>query len=173
MSLPPSRTVRWLLAAAPLVLGACGGAPVRLPDTGADAAKIPAAAAPAGTHAAAAGERAAAIAAGQVGVPYRYGGRSSDGFDCSGLVSYAWAQAGTAVPRTTRGLWRQLEPVEEGDLRPGDVLFFDIAGKPSHVGIYLGRGRFVHAPSTGREVGVEAMGSPYYRRAFIRGGRPR
>lgn len=168
MSLSPSRIVRRIaLAAAPLALAACGGSPALVPDTG-SATRAP----PAAPAVAAPGERAAAIAARQVGVPYRYGGRSTEGFDCSGLVNYAWAHAGKAVPRTTGQLWRQLRPVDAGDLRAGDVLFFDIEGKVSHVGLYLGRGRFVHAPSSGRAVTVAELDSPYYREAFIRGGRP-
>jgi cell wall-associated NlpC family hydrolase len=160
-----------MIAAIPLALGGCGGSPALVQDTGAGVSSMaaPSTAVRAGTTT---GERVAAIAADQVGVPYRYGGRSTDGFDCSGLVSYAWARAGNTVPRTTRGLWQQLRPVDAGELRPGDVLFFDIEGKPSHVGLYLGGGRFVHAPSTGREVGIEELDSPYYSRAFIRGGRP-
>jgi cell wall-associated NlpC family hydrolase len=169
MSLPPARIVRLALAALPLVLAACGGAPVRVPDADAGAARVPAASRPAASL----GARAAAIAANQVGVPYRYGGRSTDGFDCSGLVSYAYGRAGKTVPRTTGALWRQLQPVAAGELRRGDVLFFEIAGKPSHVGLYLGGGRFVHAPSTGREVSIEELEAPWYHRAFIRGGRPR
>ncbi|HEX2139300.1 MAG TPA: C40 family peptidase [Woeseiaceae bacterium] len=156
------------LAATPLVLAACGGSPALLPDTGGKATHTAAASEAPGTI----GERAAAIAVRQVGVPYRYGGRSTDGFDCSGLVNFAYARAGKIVPRTTLQLWRQLHPVDTGDLRVGDVLFFDIEGKVSHVGLYLGRGRFVHAPSSGREVTVALLDAPYYRHAFIRGGRP-
>ena len=118
------------------------------------------------------GERAAAIALNQVGTPYRYGGSSPAGFDCSGLVYYSYARAGKAVPRTTTNLWRALEPVDAGHLRAGDLLFFRIAGKMSHVGIYVGGGRFVHAPSSGKTVSVERLGSEYYSRAFIRAGRP-
>ena len=169
MSLPPSRIARLALAALPLVLSACTGSPVRIPEAGAERASVPAT--PAALRPP--GERAAAIAAAQVGVPYRYGGRSTEGFDCSGLVSYAYGRAGRTVPRTTGALWRQLRPVAAGELKPGDVLFFDIAGKPSHVGLYLGQGRFVHAPSTGREVSIDELETPYYRRSFIRGGRPR
>lgn len=154
-----------LLLLAPLMLAACAGVP---PASGPPAAASTTAPRPGDTL----GERAAGIAAGQVGVPYRYGGRSREGFDCSGLVSYAYARAGRTVPRTTRGLWRELEPVAAGDLETGDVLFFDIEGKVSHVGLYLGSGRFVHAPSTGREVTIADLGSAYYRQAFIRGGRP-
>jgi peptidoglycan DL-endopeptidase CwlO len=118
------------------------------------------------------GERAAVIAVRQVGVPYRYGGNGVDGFDCSGLVHYAYARAGKTVPRTTGDLWHRTRPVSGGELEAGDVLFFDIEGKVSHVGLYLGSGRFVHAPSTGREVTVADLHSGYYQNAFIRGGRP-
>jgi cell wall-associated NlpC family hydrolase len=169
MSLPPARIVRVALAALPLVLTGCGVSAVRTAEAEAHAARVPSTSAADRSP----GDRAAAIAANQVGVPYRYGGRSTEGFDCSGLVSYAYGRAGRMVPRTTGALWRQLRPVALGELRPGDVLFFDIAGKPSHVGLYLGEGRFVHAPSTGREVSIEELETPYYRRAFIRGGRPR
>jgi murein DD-endopeptidase len=118
------------------------------------------------------GQRAAAIALDQVGVPYRYGGSSPGGFDCSGLVYYAYAHAGKRVPRTTSGLWKSLAPVDAGRLRAGDLLFFNVAGKMSHVGIYVGNGRFVHAPSSGKTVSVERLGSEYYSRAFIRAARP-
>ena len=118
------------------------------------------------------GERAAVVAVRQVGVPYRYGGSSTEGFDCSGLVHYAYAKAGRSIPRTTRHLWRDLRPVAADQLRVGDLLFFDINGSVSHVGLYLGSRRFVHAPSTGREVTVEQLDSAFYRAAFVRGGRP-
>lgn len=118
------------------------------------------------------GEQAAAVAVRQVGVPYRYGGNSTGGFDCSGLVYYAYARVGKQVPRTTAALLRQTEPVARNELRVGDLLFFSIAGKPGHVGMYLGNRRFVHAPSSGREVTVADLDSPFYRQAFIRGGRP-
>jgi cell wall-associated NlpC family hydrolase len=65
-----------------------------------------------------------------------------------------------------------LQPVAVQNLRVGDLLFFDIDGKVSHVGLYLGRRRFVHAPSTGREVTIEELDSGYYRKTFVRGGRP-
>jgi cell wall-associated NlpC family hydrolase len=118
------------------------------------------------------GERAAVVAVKQLGVSYRYGGSTTDGFDCSGLVHYAYSKAGKAIPRTTGGQWRSLQPVTRDQLRVGDLLFFDIDGNVSHVGLYLGRRRFVHAPSTGREVTIEELDSTYYRRAFVRGGRP-
>jgi len=119
------------------------------------------------------GQRAADIALQQVGTPYRYGGSSPSGFDCSGLVHYSYANVGKSVPRTTGGLWKGLAPVDDRDMRVGDLLFFSIAGKMSHVGLYLGGGRFVHAPSSGKVVSVETLTSDYYRQAFIRAGRPR
>lgn len=119
-----------------------------------------------------AGERAAAVALNQVGVPYRYGGSTPNGFDCSGLVQYSYTQAGVHVPRTTGQLWSAADTVGRNELRPGDLLFFSIEGKMSHVGLYLGEKRFVHAPQSGRRVSVASLDSPYYRSALLRAGRP-
>lgn len=119
------------------------------------------------------GRRAAAVAVRQVGVPYRFGGTTPSGFDCSGLVHYSYANAGKTIPRTTAGLWADLDPVEPRQMQTGDLLFFSISGKMSHVGMYLGDGRFVHAPSTGKVVSVESLRSDYYAKALIRAGRPR
>ena len=108
----------------------------------------------------------------QLGTPYRYGGSNPAGFDCSGLVQYSYARAGKALPRTTKALWNTATPIESQRMLPGDLLFFSIAGKMSHVGLYLGDGRFIHAPSSGRHVSVESLESEYYSRAFMRAGRP-
>ena len=118
------------------------------------------------------GEQAAVVAVRQLGVPYRYGGSTSKGFDCSGLVHYAYSKAGKSIPRTTAGQWQNLQPVAASSLRVGDILFFNIEGKVSHVGLYLGSRRFVHAPSSGREVTIAELDSAYYRKVFVRGGRP-
>lgn len=118
------------------------------------------------------GDRAAAMALQQLGTPYRYGGNNPSGFDCSGLVYYSYAKVGKNIPRTTSGQWSRLRPVDDRQLQAGDLLFFNIAGKMSHVGIYVGRGEFVHAPSSGKVVAVESLASDYYRSAFIRAGRP-
>ncbi len=117
------------------------------------------------------GVEAARIAYAQVGIPYRYGGATPAGFDCSGLVHYAYERAGKPVPRTTKALERATRRVDERTLEPGDILFFNVSGKLGHVGIYLDDGRFVHAPQTGRTVSVESLDSPFYRRAFARAGR--
>ena len=107
-----------------------------------------------------------------VGTPYRYGGNTPRGFDCSGLVHYSYASVGMNIPRTTAGQWADLTPVDKQNLRTGDLLFFSISGKISHVGMYLGDSRFVHAPSTGKTVSIASLRSDYYRKAFIRAGRP-
>ncbi len=118
-------------------------------------------------------EQAAIVAVRQVGVPYRYGGTTAKGFDCSGLAQYAYASVGTRIPRTTAAQWRQLAPVSGSNLRIGDLLFFRIDGRVSHVGLYLGNGRFVHAPSSGRTVTIDELHSDFYRSTFVRGGRPK
>ena len=118
------------------------------------------------------GQRAAMIALDQVGTPYRYGGATPRGFDCSGLVQYSYSRAGVTVPRTTGQLWTASRTVGSEDLRAGDILFFRIDGKMSHVGMYLGERRFVHAPQSGRNVSVGSLESPFYKAALIRAGRP-
>lgn len=117
------------------------------------------------------GDLAAAAALNQVGIPYRYGGSTPRGFDCSGLVQYAYQAAGVNVPRTTGQLWSAARAVDGSDMRPGDLLFFNIEGKMSHVGMYVGGRRFVHAPQSGRRVSVASLDSPFYRRALLRAGR--
>ncbi len=115
--------------------------------------------------------RAARVAEQQLGRPYRYGAKGPSAFDCSGLVHYSYGQTGYVTPRTTAALWSGTVPVARQALREGDILFFRIEGKMSHVGIYLGNGKFVHAPSSGRHVSVQTLASDFYDRAFIRGGR--
>jgi cell wall-associated NlpC family hydrolase len=119
------------------------------------------------------GDRAAAIAIEQVGVPYRYGGTTTSGFDCSGLVQYSYRHAGKNVPRTTGQLWSSTISIGRDEIQAGDLLFFSIEGKMSHVGLYVGKQQFVHAPSSGRTVTLASLTSPYYATAFVRAGRPR
>jgi cell wall-associated NlpC family hydrolase len=105
-----------------------------------------------------------------VGVPYRYGGAAPDGFDCSGLVQYAYRKAGVSVPRTSREQLRASRPVRLDELTAGDLLFFQSRDN-SHVGIYVGEGRFVHAPATHRNVSIGSLRDGYYRKNFVRAGR--
>jgi peptidoglycan DL-endopeptidase CwlO len=106
------------------------------------------------------GERAAAIAVREVGVPYRWGGTSPvGGFDCSGLVYWTYARLGIALPHSSYALYAQGRRITRSRMKPGDLLFFSGLG---HVGIYIGRGRMVHAPHAGTRVQVVKLGrSPY------------
>ena len=117
-------------------------------------------------------EEVAQTARGMLGKPYRYGGNTPAGFDCSGLVNYSYARVGVALPRDTSGLRQQSRMVPVRSLRPGDLVFFDQEGrKASHVGIYLGDGRFVHAPSSGGRVRTDALDADYWNRHFVEGRR--
>jgi cell wall-associated NlpC family hydrolase len=112
--------------------------------------------------------RAADVALAMVGKPYRYGGSTPKGFDCSGLVNYSFAQAGLQVSRDTRTLRDQAVLIPVSALRRGDLVFFDQEGKKySHVGIYLGDGVFVHAPSSGGKVRTDDLGADYWSRHFV------
>jgi cell wall-associated NlpC family hydrolase len=111
----------------------------------------------------------------QVGVPYRFGGADPQrGFDCSGLVSYVHGLEGVSVPRTAAAQFAAALKVEADELRPGDLVFYRLVPRSrevTHVGIYTGQGRFVHAPQTGRRVGTGNMDDPYYRERFAGAGR--
>lgn len=107
-----------------------------------------------------------------LGTPYRYGGEGPSGFDCSGLVQYAHARAGVEVPRTVSAQQAAAIPVEPDALQPGDLLFFRLSGwKPSHVGIYVGGGRFIHAPSSGGRVRYDHLQERFWTRHFDSAGR--
>lgn len=119
------------------------------------------------------GERAAQQALQLVGAPYRYGGATPRGFDCSGLVHYSYARAGARVPRTTRGQRAHSRRLSAKHLRAGDLLFFNQEGKrASHVGLYIGKNRFVHAPSSGKSVRLSSLANPYWQRHLLEARRP-
>jgi len=108
----------------------------------------------------------------RIGAPYRYGGSGPDAFDCSGLVAYAHRQVGIAVPRTAAEQYSQATPVERRELRPGDLVFFRLAGRDvGHVGIYAGDDRFVHAPQSGGHVRLASLEDEWYRQRFAGAGR--
>ena len=111
------------------------------------------------------GERAAKIALRAVGVPYRWGGSSPrSGFDCSGLVYWAYNHLGVRLPHSSYALHGLGRRVSRSRLRPGDVLFFSGLG---HVGVYIGRSRMVHAPQSGQRVEVVRLSGSYYTRSFV------
>ena len=112
-------------------------------------------------------------ALGLVGTPYRYGGNTPEGgFDCSGLIKHVYqSRAGIAAPRTVAQLQHWGEPLPGEALRSGDLVLFAQRGEPTHAGIYVGEGRFVHAPSSGGEVRLDRLNSAYWsaqRMAFRR-----
>lgn len=123
----------------------------------------PAAAAPereAGTKV----SKAVSFATAQIGKPYRYGGNGPASYDCSGLVQQAYKAAGVSISRTTYTQFREGTSVARSDLRPGDLVFF--YSGPSHVGMYIGGGRMVHAPSSGKRIQIVSM-SGYYDSNFV------
>ncbi|MFF4156021.1 NlpC/P60 family protein [Streptomyces sp. NPDC001678] len=108
---------------------------------------------------AATGDAARAIdfATAQIGKDYVWGAEGPDTYDCSGLTLKAWAAAGRAIPRTSQEQWRQLPKVDVKDMRPGDLVIYYTDA--SHVGMYIGDGRIVHAPRPGRQVTITGAGS--------------
>ena len=156
---PCGRLSRLLLASGMvLVLGACGTSPStpKRSDTGAVRQVQPVTSAQA--------DDVTIYALGLVGTPYRYGGNTPEsGFDCSGLIGHVYAsRAGSALPRSVAGLqhWGQAIPAE--DLRSGDLVLFGPLNAASHAGIYVGEGRFVHAPSSGGVVRLDSLHSKYW-----------
>lgn len=120
-----------------------------------------------------AGAGAAQHALSMQGRPYRFGGNSPTGFDCSGLVQYSYARVNVQLPRSTEEQWASSQPVPRKEIRPGDLLFFNQDGKRrSHVGIYLGNNRFVHAPSSGKNVLTASLNDKYWRQYFVGARRP-
>lgn len=111
----------------------------------------------------------ATTALGFLGIKYRYGGEAPNtGFDCSGLVAYAAEKSlGLKLPRRSAEIAREGESVRRSELRKGDLVFFNTRGhRNSHVGIYLGNKKFVHAPRTGSVVRVESMDVAYWKKRY-------
>lgn len=135
-------------------LAGCGNDPIRSSDE-VPASKINA--------------QAASIARAQEGKPYQYGGISpSKGFDCSGLVYYSYSRAGRQVPRSTHTQRKASIEVSRKSISIGDLVFFNQEGKySSHVGMYIGGGRFIHAPSSGKRVRVDSVNDPYWQKFLV------
>ncbi len=108
-------------------------------------------------------------ALGQIGRPYRYGGTTPAGFDCSGLSQYVYAQAGVSIPRSTAEQYSAGHTVRLRNAQPGDLLFYRFDGNfgVDHVAVYLGNGEAVHAPANGRQVIVARVDDPAWERYFV------
>lgn len=105
-----------------------------------------------------------------LGVPYKWGGESEEeGFDCSGLAMSVYRLNGFSLPRSSRDQFRVGDPVDIRSLSEGDLLFFDTRGRGvvSHVGIYTGEGRFIHAPRSGRDVSIDSLDNSWYRSRYL------
>lgn len=105
-----------------------------------------------------------------IGTPYRYGGSSpATGFDCSGLINYVYREAaGVSLPRTTAGLTALKDKAPEKALLPGDLVLFAMSGRRvDHAGIYVGEGRFLHAPSSGGKVRIDELQASHWQRTFM------
>jgi murein DD-endopeptidase len=112
--------------------------------------------------------KAIAYAREMLGKPYKYAGDTPAGFDCSGLVKYSYGRAGISMPRDTRSQRRMSMLVPVRSLREGDLLFFDQEGKKtSHVGMYIGNGRFIHAPSSGGKVRTDSLSAEFWKKHFV------
>ncbi|EFK07631.1 NlpC/P60 family protein [delta proteobacterium NaphS2] len=108
-----------------------------------------------------------------IGLPYRWGGNSAEiGFDCSGLVMAVYYLNGIALPRTSREQYHVGKPITRDFLNEGDLVFFDTTGRNrvSHVGIYVGDGKFIHAPGKGRTIRTDSLTNTYYAPRY-KGGR--
>jgi len=103
-----------------------------------------------------------------IGARYNYGGMTAEGFDCSGFVQYVYRQNGIALPRSTVDQFDKGKKIDFNDAKPGDLVFFKIyRNRISHVGIYITRDRFIHAPSWGKRVGIADMNLEYWRKSFV------
>jgi cell wall-associated NlpC family hydrolase len=99
-----------------------------------------------------------------LGVPYVWGGASPSGFDCSGLTMYAYAKVGVSLPHNAAMQYGMGTPVSRSQLAPGDLVFFSGL---SHVGMYIGGGRFVHAPHTGDVVKISSLSEYWYSTTYV------
>jgi len=103
---------------------------------------------------------------------YAYGKQDNfEGFDCSGLAQYAYAEAGIKIPRTVKQQYEKCDKINKDGLRRGDLVFFSTyAPGPTHVGIFIGEGKFIHSPTTGKKVEISDLSNVYWDKAYYGAG---
>lgn len=152
----------FLLSLSALLLAACGSPG---PRSSASAETIAQASRPVSEM----GNEVVMYAMGLIDTGYRFGGKNPDaGLDCSGMVSYIYGQAaGLRVQGSAADIARNGKPIDRAELRPGDLVFFNTLNRSfSHVGIYIGETRFIHAPSTNGRVRIDRLSDSYYAQRF-------
>jgi len=104
-----------------------------------------------------------------IGLSYRFGGNSpTQGLDCSGFMQYIFKRSmGITLPRTSAEMATVGQRVDRANLKPGDMVFFGAGGRVSHVGMYIGNDRFIHAPRTGRDIEITSMNGTYWKNRYI------
>lgn len=160
----------WLLVLVALSLAACSSAPPRSARAGGEnVQRTMPPGSPRFVDHSIGREEISIEAMSLIGIPYRWGGNTPDsGFDCSGLVRYVVGRAADVnLPRTTADISHRGESIEPDEIAPGDLIFFNTTGRAhSHVGIYVGKLRFVNAPSTGGTVRLDYLTNPYWAKRF-------
>lgn len=150
----------WLLCCCTVLLVACGSVPQREQGSSLYPARGPASGK---------GSEVVMYALGLIETSYRFGGKNPEaGLDCSGMVSYIYREAlGISVGGSAADIARRGKPVDKEAMRPGDLVFFNTLNRPfSHVGIYIGDGRFINAPSTNGRVRIDRLDNRYYAQRF-------
>ena len=157
--MPSGTDLALLVVSTALLLGGCGTAPPHLRGTGSlQTSDLPSRLRPGQA------DDITIYAVGLVGTPYRFGGNTPDtGFDCSGLIGHVYqTRAGVSPPRTVSKLKAWGQAVTSDQARAGDLVLFAPNDEATHAGIYVGDGRFVHAPSTGGEVRLDSLNTRYW-----------
>jgi cell wall-associated NlpC family hydrolase len=153
VSTTPSRVARGVLLGLIVALAACSSVPQRAPAPSLDRRGPDRQ-----------GQRAVDVAMQYRGAPYRWGGETPSGFDCSGLVRYVYAQLGVSLPHNAAQQYRYGTAITRDSLEPGDLVFFD---RLRHNGIYIGEGRFIHARQTGKHVALASLDDDWYRTHWV------
>ena len=153
--------LRGVIGVVAAVVVGCAGTPPPKPAVAIPVTHTPQATTPTQTQ-------VVTVAQSLLGTPYRYGGSTPKGFDCSGFISHVYREAaGVNLPRETQGLTQIGRSIEMADLRPADIVYFKIEQQGQlHAGIYLGDGRFIHAPSTSGQVNIQRLDLDYWKTRY-------